>query len=85
MKTIYKILRIKDVIKEVEGDEKFIIRSPEDVEKIGGGSGCKICLNTHVSYSSLDYTLNRGYYFRDISMFISVEATFVSALDSAVF
>jgi hypothetical protein len=36
MKTIYKILRIKQVIKEVEGDEKFIIRSPEDAAKIAG-------------------------------------------------
>ena len=34
MKTIYEIVRIKQVIKEVEVDKKFIIRSPEDAAKV---------------------------------------------------
>ncbi len=34
MKTVYEIVRIKQVIKEVEGGEKFIVRSPEDAAKI---------------------------------------------------
>ena len=34
MKTIYEIVRIKQVIKEVEGGDKFIVRSPEDAAKI---------------------------------------------------
>jgi DNA repair protein RadC len=34
MKTIYEIQRIKQVIQEVEGGEKYIIRSPEDAAKI---------------------------------------------------
>jgi DNA repair protein RadC len=34
MKTIYEIVRIKQVIKEVEAAEKYIIRSPEDAAKV---------------------------------------------------
>lgn len=34
METIYEVVRIKQVIKEVEADEKYIIRSPEDAAKV---------------------------------------------------
>ncbi len=33
LETIYEVVRIKQVITEVEADEKFIIRSPEDGAK----------------------------------------------------
>ena len=34
MKTVYEIVRIKQVIKEVEANEKFTVRSPEDAAKV---------------------------------------------------
>jgi DNA repair protein RadC len=34
MKTIYEVVRIKQVIKEVEASEKFIIRSPQDAADV---------------------------------------------------
>jgi DNA repair protein RadC len=34
MKTVYEIVRIKQVIKEVEGSEKFTVRSPEDAANV---------------------------------------------------
>jgi DNA repair protein RadC len=34
MKTIYEVVRIKQVIKEVEASEKFVIRSPQDAADV---------------------------------------------------
>ncbi|WP_311775207.1 hypothetical protein [Alkalihalobacillus sp. TS-13] len=34
METIYEIQRIRQVISEVEGGEPYIIRSPEDLQKL---------------------------------------------------
>jgi DNA repair protein RadC len=34
MKTIYEVVRIKQVIKEVEVNEKFVIRSPQDAADV---------------------------------------------------
>lgn len=34
MEKIYEVVSIKQVIKEVEADEKFFIRSPQDAAKI---------------------------------------------------
>ncbi|MDR7074164.1 DNA repair protein RadC [Fictibacillus barbaricus] len=34
MKTIYEVVRIKQVIKEVESSEKFVIRSPQDAADV---------------------------------------------------
>ncbi|WP_082341351.1 JAB domain-containing protein [Sporosarcina globispora] len=34
METIYEVVKIKQVIKEVEADETFIVRSPEDGAKV---------------------------------------------------
>lgn len=34
METIYEVVRIKQVIKEVEADETFFIRSPQDGAKV---------------------------------------------------
>lgn len=37
METIYEVVRIKQVIREVESDETFIIRSPQDGAKVAAG------------------------------------------------
>lgn len=34
METVYEVVKIKQVIKEVEADETFIVRSPEDGAKV---------------------------------------------------
>ncbi|OOE14030.1 JAB domain-containing protein [Fictibacillus arsenicus] len=34
METIYEVVRIKQVIKEVEANEKFVIRSPQDAADV---------------------------------------------------
>jgi DNA repair protein RadC len=34
METIYELVRIKQVIKEVEANEKFVIRSPQDAADV---------------------------------------------------
>ncbi|MEK5066844.1 JAB domain-containing protein [Cytobacillus sp. FSL R5-0596] len=34
METVYEVVKIKQVIKEVEADEAFIVRSPEDGAKV---------------------------------------------------
>jgi DNA repair protein RadC len=34
METIYEVVRIKQVIKEVEASEKFVIRSPQDAADV---------------------------------------------------
>lgn len=34
METVYEVVKIKQVIKEVEADQKYIIRSPQDAAKV---------------------------------------------------